>query len=92
MDYKLITVAEYQHLLKELNRINETISEKIKSNKEIFCESDLSQLLSTSKRTLINWRQKGLISYSKVEGKIFYTRQNVEKFLEDNETSSIHAN
>ena len=87
MDYKLITVAEYMNLLKRLDKIDETINYKIKPAKKIYCESDLTQLLSTSKRTLVNWRKNGLIKYSKVQGKIFYTWEHIEEFLKSNEVA-----
>ena len=81
MEYKLITEAEYRQILKKLDSINATISEKIEGIKEIYSETEMSELLSTSKRTLINWRNKRLINFSKIEGKIFYTRDNVQEFL-----------
>lgn len=87
MDYKLITKAEYMNLLKRLDKIDDTISCKIKPAKKIYCETDLTELLSASKRTLINWRKQGLIKYSKIQGKIYYTWEQIEEFLKSNEVA-----
>jgi len=36
-----------------------------------------------SERTLANWRLMGLISYSKIGSKIYYTKEDRDKFLEN---------
>lgn len=88
MEMQIITVAEYMALLKKLDQIDETISIKINPNKKVYSEDGLCELLSTSKRTLINWRKKRLIKFSKVQGKIFYTWENIEEFLNRFEVES----
>lgn len=37
--------------------------------------------LMISKRTLMNWRAKGIISYTKNFGKIYYFKQEIAKIL-----------
>ena len=91
MDYQLITEAEYKHLLKKLDQIEETISIKLNPNKRIYSEVDVCNLLSSSKRTMINRRNKRLIKYSKVENKIYYTWENIEEFLKRHEVESDHS-
>lgn len=81
MEMQIITVEEYKVLLKKLDQIDETITSKIKPNKQIYSDDELCELLSTSKRTLINWRNKNLIKYSKVNGKLFYTWESIVDFL-----------
>jgi len=88
MDYQLITEAEYKHLLKKLEQINVTIENKLNPAKKIYTEEEIKNMLSTSKRTLINWRKKKLINYSKVQGKIFYTWENLEEFLKSHEVKN----
>ena len=48
-------------------------------NNEQFCEA-----LQISKRSAQNYRDQGMIPYSKVEGKIYYKVTDVEKLLSSN--------
>jgi hypothetical protein len=89
MEYQLITEAEYKHLLKKLDSINSAIENKLHPEKKIYSEEEIRKLLSTSKRTLIKWRSQKLIKFSKIQGKIFYTWENIEQFLKENEVGGI---
>ena len=39
--------------------------------------------LGISKRSLQNYREKGLVPYSNIGGKIFYKEADIQKILED---------
>lgn len=45
---------------------------------------DVMQMLHISVRTLQTLRSNGTIAYSKVNGKIYYRRQDIQKILADN--------
>lgn len=85
MDVKIITEEDYQHLVKKLEGIEETVREKIKPQKQFYTNEELCRLLSISKRTLQNWRDKSLISYHKVNGIIFYSLEDINAFLKSNQ-------
>ena len=85
MDVKFITVEDYQHLLKKLEGIEETVEKKIKPQKQFYTNEELCILLSISKRTLQNWRDKSLISYHKINGIIFYSLEDINAFLKRNQ-------
>lgn len=85
MDVKFITVEDYQHLLKKLDGIEETVEKKIKPQKQFYTNEEICKLLSISKRTLQSWRDKSLISYHKVNGIIFYSLEDINAFLKRNQ-------
>jgi MerR family transcriptional regulator, repressor of the yfmOP operon len=85
MDVKLITEEEYQHLLKKLEGIEETIKEKVKPREKFYTNEDLCRLFSISKRTLQSWRDRKLITYHKVNGIIFYSIDDINAFLQKNQ-------
>jgi len=85
MDVKLITEEDYQHLLKKLEGIEETVREKMKPHQKFFTNEDVCKLFSNSKRTLQNWRDKSIISYHKVNGIIFYSLEDINTFLNSNQ-------
>lgn len=41
-----------------------------------------TDLLSISKRTALNWRNKGVIPYSELGGKIYYKYSDIMKIME----------
>lgn len=55
---------------------NDTNSLKVYNNKE------LATLLGVSDKTLRQYRNEGLISYSRVDDKIWYTQEDVDEFLQ----------
>ncbi len=71
--------------LNTLNSIN--LSEH--STKSILTNSDLQKLLKVSKVTLQNWRDKGLIAFSQIQGKIYYQYNDVLQFLENHKKTTF---
>jgi hypothetical protein len=85
MDIKFITEEEFQHLLKKLDGIEETVRGKMKPHKQFYTNEDVCKLFSISKRTLQSWRDKSIISYHKVNGIIFYSPEDINGFLSSNQ-------
>lgn len=83
MNINIITAEELKHLTDKLNWLVSNQSEEIvtPATPVIYDNDALSAKLNVSKRTLQDWRDKGLISFSQVGQKIFYTHQDVEDFL-----------
>ena len=81
MGIQIITIEEYEIILKRLDHIDKTIAAKIKPAKLVYTDAELCMLLSASKRTTIIWRQKGMIKFSKINSKIFYTWDDIQEFL-----------
>lgn len=50
-------------------------------NEIIYDNSDMLQLFKISQRTLANWRASGIITFSKIGGKLIYTQQDINECL-----------
>ncbi len=48
---------------------------------KLFDNQDLCQLLNVDKRTLQRYRSKGTLKYLRIEGKTFYTTDQVNNFI-----------
>lgn len=51
---------------------------------QIIDNADFIQLMKISNSTAKNWRNKGIISYSQIENKIYYKVVDIEKLLANN--------
>lgn len=81
----MLSKEEYQNIMNTLNQIKEALNaSSAKSKNEILDNADMFKLLKISRRTLQNWRDTGIISFSKVDGKIFYRYSDVEELLKNN--------
>lgn len=83
MQHFQFTEEEYQDIIKRLDSINEKITGK-SSNPEdiIYDNADTLRLLKVSRRTLQSWRTEGLISFSQVGSKLFYTQKDINEFIQ----------
>jgi hypothetical protein len=72
----------FQELKAELKAIRNRLDEKEKQPSETWLDNqDVLLLLKISKRTLQNYRDTGLISFSQVGNKIYYKLSDVEDLL-----------
>lgn len=60
---------EYHHLL---------------NGKRFITEAMLSELLSVCRRTTQDYRDRGIIPYYRLDGKILYAEEDIEAFLQSN--------
>ncbi len=54
-------------------------------------DKDLSELLKINRRTLIQYRQKGLLPYYRVGGKIIYRESDIRRILETNYYNTLQG-
>ena len=79
---------EFKELLEATEKIKINIQQNVlKSKPSILGESfmdnnEVCEMLRISSRTLQDYRDKGLISFYKLEGKIIYKLSDIEKMLE----------
>lgn len=76
-------LSEIKHELNQLHRPPDQV---------IWDDVDLRQNLKVCQRTTANWRQRGLITYTKVSGKIFYKLSDILTFMERNQIPAISDN
>jgi len=55
-----------------------------KSEKEFVSNDELMQLLGISKRTAQSWRDEGIIAFSQVGSKIYYSMADIGKLMQEN--------
>ena len=67
------------------NRLNKVSREHLGSEvvEPIYNTDQLIDLLRVSRRTLQDWRDKGLIEFSAIRGKFYYRHGSVMKMLEN---------
>jgi len=69
--------------LKILNQLLELLA-KVKSDEDLWDNSDMIRNWKVSERTLANWRYKNLIGFVQVNSKIWYPREARDEFLIEN--------
>lgn len=53
------------------------------SQNEVFTNRQAMEYLHVSRSTLQRWRNEGKLPYRKIQGKILYTREDIESMLEE---------
>ena len=86
---KIIIMSEEQimELNQKMDAIIEALNFKTKENDlngEWLNQLEVQKLLQVSSRSLQNYRNQGILSFSKTGGKIRYKRTDVESLLQTN--------
>ena len=92
MGYFIITDSNWERLRNEILTLAE-ISHKAFGEQSRHIDwlhnGDVCKLLNISKRTLQHYRDTGVLSFSQIEHKCYYKREDVERLLE---TKSVKSN
>jgi hypothetical protein len=75
---------ELEKKVETMTGILTRIESRISKQENLWDNADLITNWKVSARTLADWRGKGLIGYSQVGGKIWYTIEDRENFLSKN--------
>lgn len=81
---------EIRELFSAIEKAHENIDSNIKCKKsslsgELFLDNnEVCKMLHLSSRTLQDYRDKGLIAFYKLEGKILYKMSDIREMLENN--------
>jgi len=87
MEVITMDAMAFKQIMARFDKLEQFIIEKKKQNPltEVWLDvSDACNLLKVSKRTLQSYRDKRIISYSRVANKIYYKASDIEKHLNDN--------
>ena len=87
MELKFISEDAYIQLINKLNDIKEDLQTKdVKSPlKDIWLDiQEVCAILKVSKRTLQNYRDNKVLSYSQISGKIYFKAADIQNHLEKN--------
>lgn len=58
---------------------------KERTEKQVLTNREAMRFLSVSRSTLQRWRNEGRLPYRQVQGKILYTKDDIQNFLEENQ-------
>ncbi|MGZ4053382.1 MAG: helix-turn-helix domain-containing protein [Bacteroidia bacterium] len=82
----------------ELQQMKETLEaiknfmlniENDKLKKELLNNEEMMKFLSVSKRTLQYYRDKGMLSFIQIKGKIYYKYEDIQEFLNENRNKAF---
>lgn len=83
MEFIQITEKDYKALIERLDSLNEKLSANKQSPEDIiFDNADVLKILKVSRRTLQQWRTDGVISFSQVGSKLYYTQKDINEFIQ----------
>jgi hypothetical protein len=73
----------FSELFSKLEQLENKLSAvlSIRLEQDLWDNSELMRNWKISERTLADWRKKGIISYTKVRGKIWYTKCSRDSFI-----------
>ena len=87
-----IELPSYEELIQKLNELEMKLDQftKPKQMEPIMTPKQLAEVLGKSTRTLQSWREPGneKIAFSQYQSSIWYTAENVMKFLKEIEVSA----
>jgi len=75
---------EFSNSIKQVLAELDFLKKKASFSEQWLDNNDVSKLLNLTTRTLQNYRDNGIFSFSLVGGKIFYKASDIEKVLEKN--------
>lgn len=81
MDIHLLSEEDFKTLNERLERIERKIEEITVPKKKLHTNDDLCEMFSISKRTAQTWRDTGMIKPTRINGKIYYAEEEIERFL-----------
>jgi hypothetical protein len=88
MNLELLTKKDLDELVSKINNLIEVVANKgIENHANYYTNDELSKTLVVSKRTLQNYRDKGMIEFTQIGRKIFYPVCGVQKFMDERRVS-----
>jgi excisionase family DNA binding protein len=88
MEAFLITKTDYQVLSKKITDIEAKLDSALpflgNSTKKYLSITETCSMLNISKRTLQRYRDTGLLTFSQIGNKIYFTLEDIQHFMEDN--------
>jgi len=87
------TNHQIEALIHTVNELRDAVANTARPAHEvIYDDVDLRNLLKVSKRTTATWREKGIITFSKLGGKIYYRLSDILSLLKENEVLAVNVN
>ena len=93
MSLEIITKTDFNAFKLELrDLILEILNNSQPFKKEILSNDELMELLNVSSSTLRKYRITGKLTYSKVDGLIYYEYEDIQNFIRSYKTNTLSKN
>ena len=93
MSLEIITKTDFNAFKLELrDLILEILNNSQPFKKEILSNEELMELLNVSSSTLRKYRVTGKLTYSKVDGLIYYEYKDIQNFIRSFKTNTLSKN
>ena len=93
MSLEIITKTDFNDFKLELrDLILEILNNSQPFKKEILSNEELMELLNVSSSTLRKYRITGKLTYSKVDGLIYYEYKDIQNFIRSFKTNTLSKN
>ena len=93
MSLEIITKTDFNDFKLELrDLILEILNNSQPFKKEILSNEELMELLNVSSSTLRKYRVTGKLTYSKVDGLIYYEYKDIQNFIRSFKTNTLSKN
>ena len=76
--------SEILNLLDELRKLDNLLGTVKPMRKVVYTNAEMKELLGVEGKLLQKWRDNGIIGYSRIGDKIFYTEKDLDDFLRRN--------
>jgi len=93
MNLHVITQEDLSILMTKLDSLErkvDALSHKGIGAKQLYTILDACTLLQASKRTLQRYRDNGVIPFSQIGGKIYFTAEDLEVFIAENKITQTN--
>ena len=77
----LVTTNELNKLVEQLKNATADLTTHKKNYKDFVSNEEFILMMGISKRTAQTWRDEGLVAFSQISGKIYYSLADIEKLL-----------
>ena len=82
MEVITIQSEAFHEIMKKMEDIQRQLKAKEKEPKDIWIDNDeLAKMLKVTKRTIQNYRDNGIISFSQIGSKLYYRLSDIEDML-----------
>lgn len=82
MEAIILSPTHYANLMQQLADLKSMLADKSKTPEDLFVDNqEFIQLMNISKRTAQKWRDEGIISFSQIGSKIYYSMADVQDLL-----------
>ena len=93
IDYRVEQkLSELEKGVLDLKKGMDSMKDKVTSTDQLWDNFELVQNWHISSRTLAEWRAKRRIDYVKIGKKIYYSREDRDRFIEKYHVSNIKKN